>query len=856
MAEFFWRSEKNELTAEGAASKLIVKFYFRQEESERNATQIYLSLPSSLSVGTITPIPGAITSPSHKGFDGKGMNGAFPLWDNTQEKSSLLFAEFPAGKFAGEANQHHQALLGWSIELIAGATDKMSGHEVRAWAIKQTATKPSAEMIQKLTILPTPVDQLSVRLMDDPGIYHDATNPAAPFTWLSKTANITISGKTNVDLKHAFVSLKIGEHDWSPLKNGEVSQGDRKTFTLTSAFDPSSLPVGKKTVIQVKVCQVSDDTRETGSAWSKPDALTVDVDATAPNPNTVETFFSDDILKLYAQFTDTDSGVSKVEFLTKDMAGTWKELDGPGPDYSVTIPDDADLTQGIKVRATDKVGNITNPLPALIDPGVVEVTLNNYDKTLRQDGLDMAEISTSSSLGMKFPQLDFDLESADSLLHFSPSHIKDALHSQPWISFSFDKPTLYGKKVTGLQYKIEKGGFYKEGLYDVIILPEDTIYAPPIPDFDLDNNTIIAQPESVKLVGHFLSPPVAWDQHPIEFQYSVDEKNSVDEKSFFPASVVVYTPGDHKFSVELPAESFSKEQKYKVLLRAEYQNDEHFDTAAAISDTVAAISDTVAATITITKHAATLIETELAVKGGMLTATGTAVAPQGSNITDVQVAINWTGQGAVKSTDWVKPLPDGKFNIQTAMNQVHGFINPIFYTKIGAVETLIGHYMFRDSTGLVDVKCEVAKKAVVFSPPEIQGEKLVRSSPSAPITIPANTEFVVSFTVEAKVGIQLMNAKLKIGDNLTSTKPPKAIPKDLATKPIEGWDGQLSEEIYAFDKLSANVPYTVEFTFKAKKDTAAAAFLSFSLVDPEATETAVNSAFNMVTNYQVQLKVS
>lgn len=717
-------------TAFAPGDEITLTVSVRMEGGHRPPVHVYATVGAGLQLKG-RPIPTSKFKVAVKNTF-TGQEASDHSW-HVQADPALL-AAIPRTHVAAGDDPRGQVVLTWNVKLQASSRIECAqGHVIKVWiAAPDDSTKQADEIKCVITPQPTTIQNVilegPIQRNDNEGQTHGSGHAKY---WIGDSKGaITLKAETAtpMELDHAYIALSVGSESL-PIKRGSA-QGN--LITVTDAFH--NFPaISNATSVIIKVRQTSDDGAGVDKGWSEPYEFSLEKKLSVPNvvawlvysaektDNRIESANLRGTLTLRA-LVDAEPNIENVEFRVGSLP--WQPFpadaaDGAAWTYSFDLANTLDLSGGVEVRATDKLGNQSAVTKATFDSSVfavewkslpdwrvnqvnrVEVNVTSCDSKLVLPGITRFELRWDSDgyaertePGSKYPmQLTIAAVPDVKLLGKAITNRKITLIGPQLGTVIIEAPDAYKGK-----YRLPLPAFRIKG--------SEARYDEPILMTRHTNRLVV--------IGEFANVPVALQGHKLEFQYSKDRHKFAD------LTRVEHTAGDRSFSVYLPDENFPSGQhdaihKYEHLtLRVRYGGD-----GARVEDYISQEFSLVVDNTRAIFEDVVLDTRDTGGSGVQFIARGKIKSSPAAGHTVVGVYMSWDGQVLPDDfAGWTPPVASvgnpelRSFDLSIERAKVKGPLSPTLYAKTQKGAVSQSGFAFPNAHNLVDVGLKVKNQVV------------------------------------------------------------------------------------------------------------------------------------------------
>lgn len=822
--------------------------------SRRDDMHIFVQLPQDL-VLTAGPTPSANSAykiSPEKTFKGSTRKRNTPAFD---EEGDVLFAKIPK-VIVGEADNTNDAVFKWDFQ-VKGQRSTTLDQTITAWLVtkgdetheRETINAKNPPTFSLFQVAPVVSSLALANNSKSPNVVKSSTT-----YWVRELTDTKLTGTVSTGTQFLAVQFSIDNGtNWSAWRNTTVTD---TTFTLNSPLSNLTLPENTAHAVKIKFSQTPDPTKYTQGESSQ-STINVTHHTQKPTISAILTNGVADKLRLTPTVQSTGPDLDSVEYFT-DGSG-WAKFaynnTKPAQAFNVPLPlEPGDFSKGIKLKATDKTGLVSEQPWAAIDSALVGAVTAGDNISYGQLGLGAAfwVWVVPKNPAIKLPPAQVNLTWATELAHGAeiqtpPNPTKLSLSITEHLTLNAPSKIWTGIPAPTVELTGTLGVYTPNHISAPLNSP--FYYIPEKPEFTLDNIGGAFNSDHVVLSGRFNQVPSKPED--LVFEYSNDDK----AYTALPSAQVKVT--DSYFTLHLPESIFKNKTHYQPSIRARYRHN-NIDGLTSIQKVSAAITvdDNLPAVI---RGSVTFDAIKATFK-----ASGTIrqTAQTSNHITHYAMA--WAGEeeGKIPADKWVPVAsadarnPTISYDVTAQRGDIHGILQPKLLMKTVSGTVIDQHLYSQYAYGMIDVTPTVSGLPVDSSAPShsvvfnVAGNKVSGDDFKFELVLPIKLQVGLNrVNVSAVLNDYSENAKLLLQDNKHLIAPANidSVNKGL----IENWGDESDTQLLSLSAQAKNTSYSITFPLKIKKSTPSGDYkLTVSFKD------VLRSAFSDVTPVSIVFRVA
>lgn len=789
---------------------------------KRPATKVLLQLDPSLDLnGQVIADADNARVTSNKKFSGKLLNfneNEVPLFDEIDPSSPLLLFTTPHGIFGNNDDGMDDATVTFKVPVkidVAVLNDitNEKNHLVKAWAITQNHVEVARAVPLNFTI------SLKKPVISSISLTGDTTTKDSQNTYYFKqdgALSIEINDKT---AKHLYVQGKIGKDQYSAPRTTRMVSAGKFSIQLVELLTEQQIALLSNTT---KTLYVQVRSSLDGDSAQKDIRLN---NYSIPPDIATSTSFDKNSSKFSINVSTVSNALVKVSKVEYNIGGAevWTALTVDNSTASIythefPIPTDTaplDLSHGIKVRATDAIGNmiITKALISadLFEPLIVGDSIQLQKKT-------SLVILPYHPDNIKLPSVRFEVNWPSA---WSISNINASIPDYIFVDVIVTDLTLLNKNVTGLEVTPISDDFERKSR---AITPKYSIkYSLPVPGFTLSpKEKVLLHTGEVKLHGVFNDVPVK--NHLVDFQWKI-----ADTATWYTVEASQIAVTGTAFTLPLEGVDFPDQTEKSITCRAFYHDD------------VGSVSAEQSASIIIDNSKPSFTHLVLRVEDKNLILSGRVARPTHKVDRIDNVSIDWTGAGVntvATISDPHTTTPTVGFEGRVELEKI---INNNYLNVIVTARTVAGSH---------------TNQAVVLH----ESTDLIKVSPALNAKLEnGNLSFEVPLTISTSLNRLSIYGWFLAADTFHANGTPPTIVSEnpnviiKKTTPNKTWSAMEtgSSLIVSCDQIPAG-SYTLKLSLTAPNTFKGGKKFVVQLRDPEPNPT----AFSQETEYQITVNIT
>lgn len=827
--------------------------------SRRDDMHIFVQLSSDLD---ILGAPAASANSMYKitpenSF--KGHKRANPTSQVFDEAGDVLFAKIPK-VISSEDDSTNDAVFKWDFQ-VKGKLSKTLEHTIKAWVVTRGDDMHESETINAVN---PPIFKL----------FQVAPNVTAPAlqsksgsmnvvpdnkkSWVRELTDTKLTGTVPVGTQFLAVQFSADNGaNWSAWRTATVTG---HAFTLDTPLSGLTL---KKDVVQGVKVRFSQTPETVRADYTNGVSQAVDIDViyhtAKPLISAKLTNGTAGKLALKPDVLSKGPELDTVEYSTNN-GQTWVTVAHKktlATSFAEPLSlDPGDFSQGIKLRATDKTGLVSEQPWATIDSALVEAKVGGQDISYGQPGSGSSFIVSikPGNDKLKLPPAHATLKWANELEPgaemSTPAHPTE-LSYYIFEYLTLKAPSKIWNVIPALNVQLDgtKGTYSPSPITAPFVSPHH--YIPEKPEFLLDPIGGAFNSNHVVLSGKFNQIPSKPSD--LIFEYSIDSQKPY--KSL--ASPAIQLTDSH-FTLHLPEADFPDKSRNKPSIRVRYKH----NTIEGLESTVQVSSDII---VDNNLPAVTSGSVTFDARNGSFKASGVIrqTAMTANHITHYAMA--WAGEeeGNIPADKWVALTPSEaekatvRYEVTAPRDAIKGILQPKLLMKTASGTVIDQHLYSQYAYGMIDIVTPTATGLTLEPSSSLHSFvfKVERSKVSA-----SNFGFELTLPIRLFVGLNRVNITAVLNDYSDAAKFGLQETKHLSATPtpdpknqslLDSWGDAVDTQLLSLSGQEKNTGYSITFPLMIKKGAPKGDYkLTVSFKD------VLRSAFSDVTSVSIVFRVA